>query len=63
MFVNNQPDRVHDVEALFTTATPDERRVILERCQVRWILLDTEGTSERASTALQRDLGECRSKR
>jgi hypothetical protein len=56
MFVNNQPDRVHDVEAFFTTATPDERSVILERYQVRWILLDTERTSERASTALQLDL-------
>jgi hypothetical protein len=28
MFVNNQPDRVHDVEAFFTTATPEEQRVI-----------------------------------
>jgi hypothetical protein len=55
MFVNNQPDRVHDVEAFFTTATPDEQRVILQRYRVRWVLLDTERISERTSTALQRD--------
>lgn len=42
-FVPGQERRVDDVESFFGGATPEQRRAILERYHVRWILLNSVG--------------------